>query len=71
MATLGIHNIIETELDIKHFDNFSSAKFTFTTQGKYDKSPVYESVDLYFDNPSQVEAFINAINNATQRKVEA
>jgi hypothetical protein len=70
MATMQLHDIIETTSEMKHFDDFSAVKVEFTTQGKYDKAPIYEKLDLYFKTPEQAEAFVLAISNTQARFVK-
>lgn len=70
MAVIGIHNIIETTTEMKHWDDFSSVSIEFTTQHKSDNHPIYEKLDLYFDAPEQAEAFVLAISNTQARFVK-
>ena len=71
MANLAIHNIIETETKIKHFDDFSTLKVSVKTQGKYDEHPSYENLDLYFATPEKLQAFMYAMSNVIGELVEA
>lgn len=71
MASIGIHNINETEVRIKHFDTFSLVHLSFTTQGEHDLSPTYENLDFYFDTPEKLQAFMYAMSNVTGELVEA
>lgn len=64
MATLQIHNIIDAGARIKHFDDFSVISLSINTQGKYQKANSSENIELFFDNPDQLQAFIYSLTNA-------
>lgn len=70
MASIGIHNINETEVKIKHFDTFSVVNLSFKTQHKHDTSPIYEALDLYFDTPEKLSLFMYAISNVASELIE-
>jgi len=64
MASIGIHNIKQTDVVVKHFDNFSVVNIEFTTQSEHETKPTYEKLDFYFDNAEQIEAFFQALSMA-------
>jgi hypothetical protein len=71
MATIGIHNIDNTEVKIKHFDNFSVINLSMKTKGKYDDNDIYEGLDLYFETPEKLSLFMYAISNVIGELVES
>jgi hypothetical protein len=71
MASLDIHNVTNTEITIKHFDDFSCLNIELETRGKYDNQASYEKVNLYFDSAEQLNNFIYAISMAENQLKEA
>lgn len=71
MATIQIHNIIDAGANIKHFDDFSVISLSINTQGKYQQSNSAEHIELFFDNPEQLQALIYALTNAKNQLVGA
>jgi hypothetical protein len=63
MASIGIHNIKDSNVKIKHFDNFSVINLELKTQSEYKEESVYEKMDFYFDTPEQLQSFVSAISS--------
>ena len=61
MATLSIHNVKSVHVTGNTHDKFCTLKLTVNTQSKYDKEPIYEEVEFYFDSVEARQGFIETI----------
>lgn len=61
MATLSLHNIKSVHVSGTTHDGFCTLKLQVCTQHKSDKQPIYENVELYFNDIEAREAFIETI----------
>jgi hypothetical protein len=61
MSTLSIHNIKSVHVSGTTHDGFCTLKLQVCTQHKSDKQPIYENVELYFNDVEDRQAFIETI----------
>ena len=61
MATLSIHNIKSVHVSGTTHDGFCTLKLQVCTQHKSDKQPIYENVELYFNDVEARQSFIETI----------
>jgi len=61
MATLSIHNIKSVHVSGTTHDGFCTLKLQVCTQHKSDKQPIYENVELYFNDVEDRQSFIETI----------
>lgn len=61
MASLSIHNIKSVHVSGQSHDTFCTLKLNVCTQHHSDKTPIYENIELYFDNEDLRLSFIESI----------
>jgi hypothetical protein len=61
MATLSLHNIKSVHVSGTTHDGFCTLKLQVCTQHKSDKQPIYENVELYFNDVEARQSFIETI----------
>jgi hypothetical protein len=61
MSTLSIHNIKSVHVSGTTHEGFCTLKLQVCTQHKSDKQPIYENVELYFNDVEARQSFIETI----------